>query len=199
MREIKVDDGDIVNLKGKDYKTYRYVLKLAHANGLQSISTELITNPFENDRGACVVKATVVMELNDVVTTFEAYGDATPKNVNTMIAPHLLRMAETRAKGRALRDATNTGETLADELGGDEEELKEKKLTGVYKDPEEFKRRQCKLLEKSLVGLDTLEDLERYWLNCCDNYGNTFRNDKEMIDVYEAAKELIKHREVKNA
>lgn len=48
---------------------------------------------------------------------FEGIGDATRKNVAKNIAGHLIRMAETRAKARALRDAVNIGATALEELG----------------------------------------------------------------------------------
>jgi hypothetical protein len=48
---------------------------------------------------------------------FAGIGDAAPSNVNRMIVPHLIRMAETRAKARALRDAVNIGVTAVEELG----------------------------------------------------------------------------------
>jgi hypothetical protein len=50
-----------------------------------------------------------------VLRSFQGMGDAAPGNVNRMMAPHLLRLAETRAKARALRDAVNVGEALADD------------------------------------------------------------------------------------
>ena len=64
--------------------------------------------------------------VNAVVRTddgkFGGIGDASPENVNRAIAPHLIRMAETRAKARALRDAINVGVTAFEELGGPSED-----------------------------------------------------------------------------
>jgi hypothetical protein len=52
---------------------------------------------------------------------FTGLGDANPGNVSRMMAPHLIRMAETRAKARALRDAINLAEALADDPGSEDD------------------------------------------------------------------------------
>ena len=74
--------------------------------------------PTEANGNVAVVKATVEMEEG---RTFSGIGDASPGNVGRGIVPHIIRMAETRAKARALRDAVNVGATALEELSdGDE-------------------------------------------------------------------------------
>lgn len=53
---------------------------------------------------------------------FEDYGDANRGNTSTRVATALIRMASTRAKGRALRDAINVGQTMLEELPDLEED-----------------------------------------------------------------------------
>ena len=48
--------------------------------------------------------------------TFEESADATPGNVNAKIRPHFPRMALTRSKARALRDALNINLVAVEEL-----------------------------------------------------------------------------------
>ena len=48
---------------------------------------------------------------------FEGSGDATPSNVTKKVAPHFRRVALTRAKSRALRDALNIDMVAVEELG----------------------------------------------------------------------------------
>lgn len=103
----------LVELNGKQYPTYPGVLAEAHERGLRAIETTLTQIPTEENGHTAIVKATVILEGG---ATFEDYGDASPKNVNARIATALIRMASTRAKGRALRDACDIGQTLAEEM-----------------------------------------------------------------------------------
>lgn len=105
---------DTVSIHGKEHPTYAGVLSKAHDDGLKSIETTLVQAPTKDNSYMAIVHARVTTKRG----VFDGIGDATPKNVNSMIAPHIVRMAETRAKGRALRDALNITEALAEELGG---------------------------------------------------------------------------------
>ena len=120
----------LVNLQGKDFVTYNGLIDLAHQMKLKSITTEIIQLPNEDNNNQCIVKAVATTEDDKV---FEGYGDADPTNVNRMIGKHLIRMSETRAKARALRDLTNVGMTALEELGGDEEEKTSNNTNSKYK------------------------------------------------------------------
>jgi hypothetical protein len=113
-----LDPRFIKNLKGKDFVLYNGLLDLAHQIGLKSIQVEAVQYPTKDNGSEGICKATVVSVDG---RTFTEIGDASPKNVNTLISVHVLRMAATRAKGRALRDFTNIGMTCLEELGNPED------------------------------------------------------------------------------
>lgn len=114
IQELK-KRGYIVTLQRKDFILYTGLIVLAHERGLLSIETEPVDLDFENAR--FIFKATVRGKNGEA---FTGYGDATRHNVSKMILPHAIRMAETRAKARALRDFTGLGLTALEELGGPE-------------------------------------------------------------------------------
>lgn len=111
--EIKDKTGRVVGTK--DVVTYPGLLSKAHEEGLQRISTRLVQVPSDENGRTAIAKALVETKKG----RFEGIGDADPSNVNSFIAPHLIRMAETRAKARALRDAVNIGVISFEELDGD--------------------------------------------------------------------------------
>ena len=107
----------MIERQGKRFVLYAGLLEEAHNRGLRSIETELLQVPTKENGEVAIVKAVIRTEEGK----FAGIGDASPQNVNRAIAPHLIRMAETRAKARALRDAINVGVTAFEELGGEEE------------------------------------------------------------------------------
>jgi hypothetical protein len=106
----------IINLQGREFVTYEGLLDEAHARGLRSIRTVLVQVPTEQNGNNAIVQAEVELVENGETKVFTGIGDANPRNVNRNIANHILRMAETRAKARALRDAINVGMTAVEEL-----------------------------------------------------------------------------------
>ncbi len=116
-------DEFLITRQGKQYVLFAGLLDEAHNRGLKGIDTELVQVPTEENGNVAVVKARVEMEGPEglPVRTFSGIGDASPENVGRNIVPHIIRMAETRAKARALRDAVNVGATALEELSdGDE-------------------------------------------------------------------------------
>ncbi len=111
--EIKDRSGRIVG--SKEVVTYPGLLSKAHEEGLQRIATRLVQVPSEDNGRIAIAKALVETAKG----RYEGIGDASPENVNSFIVPHLIRMAETRAKARALRDAVNIGIVSLEELDGD--------------------------------------------------------------------------------
>src|SRR5215210_1160185 len=111
----------MIERQGKRFVLYAGLLEEAHSRGLRSIETELLQIPEKENGEVAIVKAVIRTEEGK----FAGIGDASPQNVNRTIAPHVIRMAETRAKARALRDAINVGVTAFEELGGEEEEVVE--------------------------------------------------------------------------
>ena len=103
----------MITRQGKQYVLFQGLLDEAHSQGLRSIDTELLQVPNPDNGNVAIVKA--VCEMEDG-RKFSGLGDASPENVGRNIAPHIIRMAETRAKARALRDAVNVGATALEEL-----------------------------------------------------------------------------------
>ena len=118
-------DEFLITRQGKQYVLFAGLLDEAHTRGLVGIDTELVQVPEENNGQVAIVKATVQIEDaggSGELRTFSGIGDASPQNVSRNIVPHLIRMAETRAKARALRDAVNVGATALEEISdGDDD------------------------------------------------------------------------------
>ena len=111
-----------IQRQGKTYVLFAGLLDEAHSRGLVGIDTELIQVPEEQNGQVAIVKATVQIEEGSSssgageIKTFTGIGDASPQNVSRNIVPHLIRMSETRAKARALRDAVNVSATALEEI-----------------------------------------------------------------------------------
>lgn len=121
----------VVERNGRSFVLYSGLLEEAHAQGLKSILTTLLQIPSDENGHVAVCQATVQTEKG----TFAGLGDAAPDNVARPMATCLIRMAETRAKARALRDAVNVGAVALEELSGDDEPPETPRLHAVAPPP----------------------------------------------------------------
>lgn len=115
FRTIDVRDKNGRVVGTREVVLYVGLLSRAHEEGLVRIRTTLIQRPTDENGRTAIAKALVETKKG----CFDGIGDASPDNVNSYIAPHLIRVAETRAKARALRDAVNIGVVSFEELNGD--------------------------------------------------------------------------------
>ncbi|WP_053057870.1 hypothetical protein [Rubrobacter aplysinae] len=114
----------MIQRQGKQFVLFAGLLNEAHSRGLVGIDTELIQVPEDSNGQVAIVKATVQIEENPgsgELKTYSGIGDASPQNVSRNIVPHLIRMSETRAKARALRDAVNVSAAALEEVVDSEE------------------------------------------------------------------------------
>jgi predicted nucleic acid-binding Zn finger protein len=109
----KLDDRFMTNIKGKDFVLYAGVLDLATQKGLLKLEVELLQYPSSENGNEAICRAVAESKTGEI---FADIGDANPANCHSMIAKHLIRMASTRAKGRALRDMCNIGIACLEEL-----------------------------------------------------------------------------------
>lgn len=171
--ELKDKDGRV---KGsQEVITYRGLLNLAHDEGLKSVKTLLIQVPAPENEMTAIVSAEVATEKG----MFMAIGDASPDNVNARVRRAIIRMAETRAKARAFRDAVNIGIVSLEELGQDVEEspapaptpapgaeepaMTEGQRKYIFKllSDHGMKSDEMGLFLKQLLGVESLKELTR--------------------------------------
>ena len=141
----------MIERQGKRFVLYAGLLEEAHGRGLRSVETDLLQIPSSENGEVAIVKAVVRTEEGK----FSGIGDASPENVSRAIRPHLIRMAETRAKARALRDAINVGVTAFEELGGNEAE-EQQGITAAPRVERQETRRQA-----HAAGNDSQDELPR--------------------------------------
>src|SRR5262245_20419295 len=99
----------IQRIHGKPFVRYVGLLAMAHERGLQKLEATFVS----------VTDALAVAQATATFLDgrrFVESGDATPENVHFGVRPHFARLALTRAKARALRDALNIGICAVEEL-----------------------------------------------------------------------------------
>lgn len=114
------------NIKGKFALTTEGLTAIAHVKGLKSLKTKIIQYPDQNNGNMCICECTLIGYDRSPIThkveevEYSDIGDASPANCNKMVAPSFIRMASTRATGRALRKYLNIDMACAEELTDDD-------------------------------------------------------------------------------
>ncbi len=143
---------------GSQHVLYRGLLAMAHekwGDNNWSMSVKVLQFPTDDNNQTTITTATVTTP-NDM--SFTEIGDANPENVGRHIAPHSIRMAATRAKGRALRDALNIGEAMYEEVAGGEYRA----TASVASHPDTASKGQVDLLKRLTTDLRGDDGVERF-------------------------------------
>ena len=136
MKKAKIQEfmklGYIVKVQGKPFIRYEGLLILAEERQLISIETQQIE--LDRKEQFAQFKATAKIPLlidgkhqfnqlgKLICKTFTSYGDGSPKNINRGVISSFIRVAETRAKARALRDLCGIGMCSVEELASNQQE-----------------------------------------------------------------------------
>src|SRR3712207_5090104 len=151
-----------ITRQGKEYILFAGLLDEAHNRGLVGMETEeieVLYNPDDGQPERARYKATALMDQDGSICRYSGYGDADRQNVGRNIIPHLIRMAETRAKARALRDAINVGATALEELSdGDDAPPTENSGTTARSRPTPIRNARSRAEEDSDQISQAVED-----------------------------------------
>lgn len=158
-----------IKIQGREHITYDELLDQATKKGLWNIETTIVQFPSEENGQTTIAHARVIFQDS---RSFDGIGDANIRNVSKGIVLHVIRMAETRAKARALRDALNIKGAAAEELGDDAmpdapTDIKARRLTDAMIRKAQATRRDCGLdaadVEQILADNDLPTGLGQLW------------------------------------
>ena len=115
------------------------LVALGHVKGIWKIDVDILQYPNTENGRECICKAFVggygwdPIEEKIIRVEFSDIGDASPANTNGQVAKALIRMAGTRAIGRALRKYTNIDMVCTEEL--DEEDIATESMSAIASEP----------------------------------------------------------------
>jgi hypothetical protein len=112
---LSVALGDLLQIDGRWYVTHSGLVRTAQRRRCHGIETSLLNEVSDPVVGRWVFKATVYKTPGS--RGFVGYGDADPSNVSSLVRGAEMRVAETRAVDRALRQAYGIGLCSVEELG----------------------------------------------------------------------------------
>ena len=101
----------LVLVHGQPFIRYVGLLALAHEAGLVRLEARI------ESHSEALVLASATATFSDG-RVFTEWADSTPENVGAQVRPHWIRLALTRAKARAMRDALSIDMTAVEEVEG---------------------------------------------------------------------------------
>jgi len=113
----KINEEHIISIDGKPYVKYSGLLEAAHRSGLKDLQVKLIQSPSRDNGYTAVCEATAVIRTRSREKVYVEIGDANPASIgDSRLSVHAIRIAATRAKARALRDALRISICSVEEL-----------------------------------------------------------------------------------
>lgn len=152
------------NVKGDDdYIVVGGLVALAHEKGYCGDKTEVLQYPKKENKETIIVRVTVEgfyynkYSGNVEKGSWSAIGDASPSSLNNkFIVPHMIRMAETRALGRALRKYLNIPMLCAEEMGSiiDQPRITKSQIKEIneLRSDREFTQEECEEYLQAVLG-----------------------------------------------
>ncbi len=113
----RISEEHIITIDGKPYVKYAGLLEAAHRSGLKDLQVKLIQPPTRDNSYTAVCEATAVIKTRSREKVYVEIGDANPASIgDSRLSVHAIRIAATRAKARALRDALRISICSVEEL-----------------------------------------------------------------------------------
>lgn len=107
-------DKYVIDIEGKDFVLYAGLQHLAQEQAIiQEEIVQLVQAPNDDNGNMAIISCTIKRSDGRV---FSAIGDCDDTNCTKMIAPHKIRMAQTRASGIALRKALGINILMSEEM-----------------------------------------------------------------------------------
>jgi len=122
----RINEEHIISIDGRPYVKYAGLLEAAHRSGLRDLQVKLIQSPTKDNGYTAVCEATAVIKTRNREKVYIEIGDANPASIgDPRLSVHAIRIAATRAKARALRDALRISICSVEELalGGPQPEV----------------------------------------------------------------------------
>jgi hypothetical protein len=145
----RINEEHIISIDGRPYVKYAGLLEAAHRSGLRDLQVKLIQSPTRDNGYTAVCEATAVIKTRNREKVYIEIGDANPASIgDPRLSVHAIRIAATRAKARALRDALRISICSVEELalGGPQPEVSKARTSSETQSQDKATEAQLRVL-----------------------------------------------------